>query len=139
MADVKCLSIDVNRVGSRLDGEETLYVGGVDKASQHHPPFVFGLAESSKEGCACSLLHDDADWNAEHWLLKPAGLPRLEETIVRFNGLAKDGFTFQALWMGEKPETTVDVTVDEMRALVRQNGIGTKVRYHIRPDACSTS
>lgn len=89
---------------------------------------------SENGGCACSLLSDDADWNADCWAMRPEILDRLAETI---RVLVEEGparVTFEALWIGDAPQQTTNTTAAELVALARSSRLGTKTRYEVVRD-----
>jgi hypothetical protein len=87
----------------------------------------------SDDGCACSLLTDDADWNAATWdMLEDARL-RLGRTIEALGKSLPNGFTLEALWIGETPDETRTVTADELARIACASELGTKTRYEVMP------
>ena len=86
---------------------------------------------SEERGCACSLLSDDADWNAEVWAMRREVLERLAVTIERLVDAAPDGLIVEALWIGDVPERTIAVTAAEFGELARTSRLGTHTRYEI--------
>src|SRR3954469_20940808 len=65
------------------------------KVTVEHPPKSPWAREaaaratiSERGGCACSLLSDDADWNAKFWAMRPEVLNRLAQT---FQSLVEEG------------------------------------------------
>ena len=84
------------------------------------------------EGCACSMLTDEADWNAPTWDIQPALLPHLANTFAFISEQAPNGFILEALWAGDKPERILELPLDELLDIVRSNRIGTKARYIVR-------
>ncbi len=84
------------------------------------------------EGCACSMLTDDADWNDPAWDMRREVLPDLALALLFISELASKGFIFEALWAGDKPEKNVEVSLDEILEIVQRNEIGTKTRYTVR-------
>lgn len=84
------------------------------------------------EGCACSMLTDDADWNAPAWDIQPTLLPHLANSLALISDRASEGFTFEALWAGDKPEKYLEVSPNELLSIVRENRVGTKTRYIVR-------
>lgn len=85
-------------------------------------------------GCACSLLSDDADWNADSWAMRPEILDRLAETI---RVLVEEGparLTIEALWIGEAPQQTTETTAAELVTLARSSRLGTRTRYEVVRD-----
>ena len=54
-------------------------------------------------GCACSLLADDADWDAPFWSMRSEVLEPLAQTLGAVGTTMPDGFAFAALWVGDAP------------------------------------
>jgi hypothetical protein len=81
------------------------------------------------EGCACSMLTDEADWNAPTWDLREEVLPDLALALLFISETASNGFNFEAIWAGDKPEKSLEVSLNELLELVQQNRVGTKARY----------
>ena len=81
------------------------------------------------EGCACSMLTDEANWNAPTWDLRNEVLPDLALALLFISELASNSFNFEARWAGEKPGKNLEVSLSELLEIVQQNRIGTKVRY----------
>ena len=86
------------------------------------------------ERCACSMLTDNADWNASTWDMREDVLDALAESLLTIERLAGNGFVFEALWVGDRPTAEQRVTIDDLADRVRGNQVGTKVRYVVRPD-----
>ena len=79
-------------------------------------------------GCSCSLLTDEADWSHPVWSLDPQvleGLARAVELIVE----RAKGVRFQALWIGEGPDTQERVPLKELLRDIRGNAIRNKHVY----------
>jgi hypothetical protein len=87
------------------------------------------LSLSLEGGCACSTLAHDADWNVEHWKMELAAGTLLATTLERIAAEVQGDFTFEALWVGERPAERVVVTPAELTEIVREGRIGTRVRY----------
>jgi len=86
---------------------------------------------SEEGGCACSLLADDADWNADSWAMRPEILDRLAETIRILLEEGPARLTIEALWIGEAPHQTTKTTAAELVALARSSRLGTKTTYEL--------
>lgn len=84
---------------------------------------------SEQGGCACSLLTDEADWNAEAWTMRPEVLDPLARTLSTLAERGPEGMTAEALWVGEKADREQKVTVRELAALARASRLGTHTRY----------
>lgn len=80
-------------------------------------------------------LTDNADWNAPFWDFDPECLKTYAERLKRIFLESNRGIVFQALWVGDEPETTRDVSIDEFLEIVRNNRIGTKTKYVVRKTA----
>ena len=97
----------------------------------------FNISETG-QGCACSMLTDDADWNAEFWDFQPSLLPQTANLLAHINERAPNGFIVEALWAGDKPEETLTVSIDELRDLVLKNQIKTKAKYLVESNLISS-
>jgi hypothetical protein len=80
-------------------------------------------------GCACDLLTDQADWNADVWDMLPEKLPALAETLQALAEKAPDGLRVEALWVGDQPEEEIRVTPKELAEMARSSKLGTKSSY----------
>jgi len=81
------------------------------------------------------LLTDDADWDEPAWTMEPKGLAELAVTLGWLHGQLPQGFEFFAAWPPDDIDTTVDVSIDELVALVRESRIGTRSRYRVAAPA----
>jgi hypothetical protein len=81
------------------------------------------------EGCACSMLTDEADWNAPTWDIRKEVLSDLALALLFISEQASSGYTFEAIWAGDKPERNLEVSLNELLEIVQKNQIGTKSRY----------
>jgi hypothetical protein len=84
------------------------------------------------EGCACSMLTDNADWNAPIWDMRPEVLPELALALLFISELAPNGYILEALWVGDEPDKNIEVTLNEILEIVQRNLIRTKTRYNVR-------
>ena len=75
------------------------------------------------------LLTDDADWNAEYWDFQRPGLEQFTEKLSKLYAVSNGGFTFQAIWSGDKPSSIEYLSIGEFLETVRSNKIGTKTKY----------
>ena len=89
---------------------------------------------SEEGGCSCSLLSDDADWNAETWSMRPDVLDRLALTLELLAMQGPDGLVVQALWVGDEPKNTVSVSPRELADVARLGKLGTRTRYAVARD-----
>lgn len=87
---------------------------------------------SEEGGCACSLLSDDADWNADAWAMRPEILEQLG-TLQIFADEGPRSVSVERLWVGEAPSETARVTPSELAELARSSGLGTRTRYELAP------
>lgn len=86
----------------------------------------------SEDGaCGCSLLADDADWNADHWSMVPECLPALTQTIETIVRASPAPVLFDALWAGDVGMTTVEISLAELVQRVRDGRIGTQTSYRV--------
>jgi len=84
---------------------------------------------SERGGCACSLLSDAADWNADAWSMRPEVLEPLARTLMTLAERGPEGMTVAALWVSDDAEREVKVTAQELAALARSSQLGTHTRY----------
>jgi hypothetical protein len=116
--------------------DEAANVGGGLQISRYKggwfskPSNIIGLSEVG-EGCACSMLSDNADWNCV-WDMEPSALSKIIMTLHKIYELCSHEFIFEALWIGDKPELESHVTLEEMIQIVRDNKIGQKTRYYVK-------
>lgn len=86
---------------------------------------------SEKGGCACSLLGDEADWNADAWAMRPEILEQLAQTLQILADEGPPNLSVEALWVGEAPSETARVTPSELAELARSSRLGTRTRYEL--------
>jgi hypothetical protein len=79
-------------------------------------------------GCSCSLLSNGADWNNPIWDFEASVRPRLARALELLAEEA-NGFTFQAVWIGDSVETSEHVPVHRVVADVLANKIKNKHLY----------
>jgi len=82
-------------------------------------------------GCACGLLSDDADWSSESWRMRPDIVEPLARTLEVLLQHGPGRVALEAFWAGDRPHREVRLASNEMGAIVRGKGLGTKVRYII--------
>lgn len=76
-----------------------------------------------------NLLSDDTDRNAEYWDFQQPGLEQFTEKLSKLYVVSNGGFTFQAIWSGEKPSRIENLSISEFLNTVRSSKIGTKTKY----------
>ena len=96
----------------------------------------FNISEIG-QGCACSMLTDNADWNDEFWDFQISLLPPTAKLLADICERVPNGFTVEALWAGDKPEETLTVSLAELSNLVLKNQIKTKAKYVVENNAAS--
>src|SRR5262245_17750275 len=87
------------------------------------------LTVSDGSGCACSLLADDADWDAPAWSLRPEIRDSLARTIEMFGESLGTEFTFEAIWIGDKVKERRTVDLAGLVELARRGVLGTRTCY----------
>src|SRR5688572_12017734 len=87
-------------------------------------------------GCSCSLMSDNADWNAPVWALEPQVLDGLAR-VLRLLAEEAGGFAFQALWIGDEPMTRSRSPLTEVLSDVQQNQVRNKHVYLVGESAPS--
>jgi hypothetical protein len=84
---------------------------------------------SEDAACACSLLSDDADWNAGVWAMRPEVLEPLGRTLEVLAEQGPSVLAVQALWVGERSTEEIRVSGSELASLARRSQLGTRTRY----------
>ncbi len=87
---------------------------------------------SENGGCACSLLSDEADWNAKTWALRPQIVEPLAKTLEALLQQGPPSVAFEALWAGDRPIEEISLGPSELANVVRTTGLGTKTRYIVK-------
>ena len=80
-------------------------------------------------------LTDDADWNAECWDFDAEYLQAYSKKLEHLFSLSANGIEFQALWVGDKPTNTLNLSLEKLLEIVRNNKIGTKTKYVVKKNA----
>jgi hypothetical protein len=135
-----CLQITVT--AERITGERASEIADAfndnDKLLKVNIPekkwfeaFEPGFLISEDGSCSCSLLTEEADWNAEVWDMGLELLPKLAKTVEKLYGEINAPFNLQALWAGEKATAEIDVSLTKMLEVIRKNQLGTKIKYKI--------
>jgi hypothetical protein len=84
---------------------------------------------SESGGCACSLLADDADWDAATWAMRPDVREPLAQTLATLLAGLPGGATVEAFWVGERAAGERPVSPAELAAIARAGALGTHTRY----------
>jgi hypothetical protein len=92
-------------------------------------PF-FSLSEVG-EGCACSMLTDNADWNAPTWEFQSTLLEDLASSLEMLCKQAPNGLVLEALWAGDKAKEILEVSCTQLLDIIRSNSISTGAKYFI--------
>jgi hypothetical protein len=93
------------------------------------PRYLF--IASGVGNCACDLLTDNADWDAETWDIIPSYLPHISSVISNLYQHLSEGFLFEALWAGDSPTVRKEVSIAEMVQIIQNNKIETKTTYQV--------
>jgi hypothetical protein len=123
-----CLELyAVPAVGGRVSADRLERVSGLRVRKRRHP--AEGALHFSRDGgCSCSLMTDDADWNASEWALEPSILTGLAAAIRLIYDEA-GGFTLQAVWLGDQPNARERVALREVLKDVRGNRVKNRFVY----------
>jgi hypothetical protein len=95
------------------------------------------LLSEPRQGCACSLLGENADWGLAYYELNPVRTAALEATLRFLAAKAgASGFALRAAWLDGAFEDATAATVRTVRLAdlltdVRAARIGNNVRYEI--------
>jgi hypothetical protein len=90
-------------------------------------------------GCACGMLSDDADWNAEAWAMRTDIIEPLAKTLEVLVRLGSQRIAVAALWAGDRPQQEFNITPADLARIIRTTGLGTKRRYVVERDSGITS
>jgi hypothetical protein len=93
-------------------------------------PVLATLTEDG--GCSCSLLADDADWNAATWALRPDAVAAVVATLRILLEHGPATLRISALWAGESVECVEAVDRDEFLARILGAGLGTRTAYLVK-------
>ena len=111
----------------RVSPERLSEVSGLRVAKRNHPT-KNALHFSVDGGCSCSLMTDNADWNAPTWDLDANTLDGLARALAAVANEA-EGFTLQAIWIGEKPQSCERIPLRDVLADVLNNRVKNKHIY----------
>jgi len=81
------------------------------------------------------LLTDDADWDEECWDFYPDKLLQFSKKIEKIINSSSKGIMFQALWIGEKPTNTIELSMPEFINIIESNKIKTMANYVVSKSA----
>ena len=79
------------------------------------------------EGCACSMLADDARWDSETWALRSEATTKLAEAMRWVAEHAGGPWTFEARW--DLPVESRGVTRAELLDIIARGAIRIRTRY----------
>jgi hypothetical protein len=137
---IEILMPGVPRTEAGTLSREAARQGLLELSAQHQPRNAVGsrfLLSQPNQGCACSLLGENADWGRVYYELDPAHTPALEATL-RFlaTKAGLPGFALRAAWLDGAFEDAATATVRSARLAdllddVRAARIGNNVRYEI--------
>ena len=80
-------------------------------------------------------LTDNADWNDEYWDFYPECAGKIAKTINSAYELSTKGIRFQAIWAGDKPELTIESTIEELVTALTTNKVRTRAIYVVNKNA----
>jgi hypothetical protein len=83
------------------------------------------------DGCACSLLADDAEAGAARWTLRAEQVEPLASTLEGMAVRLPPGALLEAMWVGDAAEEQRAVTPAQLADIVRSGQLGTRTRYVI--------
>ena len=88
---------------------------------------------SEDGGCGCSLLAEDADWEAPAWQLRAEVCDALAGMVLALAERLPGGFTLQALWAGDAAGSVAHVSAAELAERARSNALANFTRYVVQP------
>lgn len=81
------------------------------------------------------LLTEEADWDAPTWDLDPGGSESLARTLEWLCVRLDSSFEFFAAWPPEDIDHALEMSIEQLAALVRGNLIGARTRYIVRSES----
>lgn len=128
----RCEEKSISEVEREFQDGSTLCVAAKASAWKQKKSDTFNVSDmSGGKACACGLLGEGANSEADVWALNPAMLPLLRSTVLRFHKVSKGSFAFDAAWRRKEPSSVINVTIKEFTSLIEENRIGTDVRYQV--------
>ena len=128
---IRALGLDrteADQVAASFTNRDLLRVEvGQSKGLQEDPVLLL----SEEGGCACSLLADDADWDAETWSMEEHAARRLAGTLEELGRTLKGTVVVEALWNGDGPEEVADLSWPELVSLARRSRLSTATSYSV--------
>jgi len=122
-----CLEVYAVATANRVGDERLAKVSGLWVKKRNKP--TKGAFYFSKDGgCSYSLMAESADWNNPIWDLAPEILDGLSKAI-QLLGEESDGFTFQALWIGDKAESKAKISLQDLLTDIKTNKVKNKHIY----------
>jgi hypothetical protein len=98
------------------------------RVEKRRTPVPGALHVSVDGGCSCSLMGDDADWNAPTWSFDPKVLGGVADALRLLNEEA-GGLSFQATWIGDEVRSQERAAIRDVIADVLNNRIRNKHVY----------
>ena len=137
---IEILMPGVPRTEAGLVSRDAAKQGLLELSAQRQARIAVGsrfLLSEPRQGCACSLLGQNADWGLAYYELNPGRTAVLEATLQFLASRAgPSGFALRAAWLDGAFEDAATATVRPARlgdvlAEVRAARIGNNVRYEI--------
>ncbi len=134
-----CLQIEIE-IPAHDRGE----VERTARAIESTIPLEFALASFSKksrrarltisepdQGCACSLLADDASWEDQFWRLRPEALRWLSEAVRSILQQKRGEIGFSAAWLGPDRHNLQEqpIAAGDLVRTISQGEISPRKRY----------
>jgi len=125
-----CLQVFlVPAVANKVGAERLSRVAGL-RVEKRHGEFHISV----DGGCSCSLMSDNADWNAPTWDLDPKVLDGLARAL-RLLAEEAGGFELQALWIGDEPQTRSHSSLSKVVSDLQQNRLRNRHVYVVGKSA----
>jgi hypothetical protein len=123
------ISIEVPGLDNRDLREIARALSESDLAFTAHGRGLLRRGRERIELHGCSLLSDDADWNAPTWAMTDEAIEHLSRAFERLNRRIERDFIVDALWSGDTPINEERLSRAQLVALVRRGAVGNKTRY----------
>lgn len=95
--------------------------------------FIWLSLSELGQGCACSMLSDDTDFQAHTWKLKANIIDKMSTAAQAIMKQVPSGFAFRAVWAGESIQFKGKVSLSDFRQLINDNHLKRNSEYEVVP------
>lgn len=83
------------------------------------------------QGCACSMLSDDADWGKEQWDIRSSHVQAIADAVMSVALQVNAPFAFIAGWDGDECHQAIAVTPEQLKNVILTGKIAQNARYEV--------